>query len=516
MPLLARVFVAALAGIAAAASFEPIRWVYLLPFAVAALTVATLGTTLRRGFLVGTVFGTAFMLTLLPWLQVIGPDAWIALSLIEGLFYGLLGVGTVAVSRLPGWPLWTACLWVGVETLRGTIPFGGFPWGRLAYATVDTPVAPLFAYTGAAGVTFAVALVGTVLVWAGFRVRRAPARALGGIVATCLLVSVASAFPLHQPSPNEDRSSVTVAAVQGNVPGEGMDAFAERRVVLDNHVSATKALADRVDAGLTRQPDFVIWPENSTDIDPFADPTVHADIQEAVDAVGVPVLVGAMVDGPEPDEVLNQGIVWHPATGPGERYSKKHPVPFGEYIPFRDQLAKLFTRLDQIPRDMRPGTEPGLLEMNGTLIGDVICFEVAYDELVRDVVQGGAQLVVVQTNNATYMGTGQVEQQFAISRLRAIETGRSVVVAATNGVSGVIDPRGEVVERAPVRSQEVLVQTVLLPDGVPLGIRIGAWVEVLLSLTAAAAVVIGGVLGRRRRRRVSVHTPPVAAAAGKR
>ena len=154
--------------------------------------------------------------------------------------------------------------------------------------------------------------------------------------------------------------------------------------------------------------------------------------------------------------------------------------------------------------------------MNGTLIGDVICFEVAYDELVRDVVQGGAQLVVVQTNNATYMGTGQVEQQFAISRLRAIETGRSVVVAATNGVSGVIDPRGEVVERAPVRSQEVLVQTVLLPDGVPLGIRIGAWVEVLLSLTAAAAVVIGGVVGRRRRRRVSVDTPPVAAAAGKR
>jgi apolipoprotein N-acyltransferase len=516
MPLLARLAIGGLAGVAAAAAFEPIHWVYLLPLAVTALTIGCLGTTLRRGFLVGTVFGTAFMLVLLPWLQVIGPDAWIALSLVEGAFYGLVGLGTVAASRMPWWPLWAACLWVGAETLRGTIPFGGFPWGRLAYATVDTPVAPLFAYTGAAGVTLAVALVGTVLAWAVFRVRQGPARALAAVAGTCLLVSLASAFPLHEPSPDEDRGSVTVAAVQGNVPGEGMDAFAERRAVLENHVAATERLADRIAAGLVPRPDFVIWPENSTDIDPFADPTVYADIQEAVDAVGVPVLVGAMVDGPEPDEVLNQGIVWHPTTGPGERYSKTHPVPFGEYIPFRDQLAKLFTRLDQIPRDMRPGTEPGLLKMNGTLIGDVICFEVAYDELVRDVVQGGAQLVVVQTNNATYMGTGQVEQQFAISRLRAIESGRSVVVAATNGVSGIIDPRGEVVERAPVRSQEVLVRTLLLPDGVPLGVRMGALVEIVVSIAALVSASWGVVIGYRRRRRAAAQDQPVEATMGNR
>ena len=106
----------------------------------------------------------------------------------------------------------------------------------------------------------------------------------------------------------------------------------------------------------------------------------------------------------------------------------------------RAQLAKLFERLDQIPRDMVPGTEPGVLDLAGTTIGDVICFEVAYDGLVHEVVDGGAEMLVVQTNNATYMGTGQVEQQFAIARLRAIETSRYVVVVATNGVSGIIAP----------------------------------------------------------------------------
>jgi apolipoprotein N-acyltransferase len=206
-----------------------------------------------------------------------------------------------------------------------------------------------------------------------------------------------------------------------------------------------------------------------------------------------------MVGGEEPNEVFNQGIVWQPGSGPGRRYSKNHPVPFGEYIPFRDQLAKYFTRLDQIPRDMTAGTEPGLLEMNGVLIGDVICFEVAYDELVRDVVRGGAEVLVVQTNNATYMGTGQIEQQFAISRLRAIEANRFVVVAATNGVSGIVTPQGEVVERAAIRTQETLVRSVLLPGGLTAGIRFGWAIELLLALVAAASTVVGVVVGSRRR-----------------
>ncbi len=212
--------------------------------------------------------------------------------------------------------------------------------------------------------------------------------------------------------------------------------------------------------------------------------------------------------------MLNQGIVWSPATGPGERYSKSHPVPFGEYIPFRDQLAKLFTRLDQIPRDMRPGTEPGVLQMNGTTIGDVICFEVAYDGLLRDVVRGGADLVVVQTNNATYMGTGQIEQQFAISRLRAIETNRSVVVAATNGVSGIVNPQGEVVERAPTRTQDVLVRSVLLPGGTTTGVRFGGWVEWLLTLVAAVSVSCGIGVHYRRRRHAAAQERPVDSTVG--
>jgi apolipoprotein N-acyltransferase len=505
MPLPLRLVLAACAGAVVAAGFEPYGLALALPLGVAGLHLLLTGSA-RSGFLVGAAFGSAFMLLLLPWLQVIGHDAWVALSVVEGIFYGLLGLGGTLVRRLRWWPVWAAALWVGVEALRGSFPFGGFPWGRLAFATPDTPAVDLARYVGAAGTTFLVALLGTTLAWALPRLWHprpgvAPAARAGGPLAglagAVLLVVWASALPAPAPGPDEDPPVTRVAVVQGDVPGEGMDAFAERRVVLENHVEATHRLADRIRDGAP-EPDLVVWPENSTDIDPFSDPTVHADIQGAVDAVGVPVLVGAMVAGEDPTEVLNQGILWRPGTGPGPTYSKQHPVPFGEYIPMRDLVAPLVDRLDQIPRDMAAGDEPGLFEVAGQTVGDVICFEIAYDDVVRDVVAGGADFLVVQTNNATYMGTGQVEQQWEIARLRAVETGRHVVVSATNGVTGLVGPDGEVVARAPVREQVVLTESFPVFDAAAPGLAVGQVVATLLS-SAGGLGVLWAVLRSRRR-----------------
>ncbi len=469
-----RLLLALLSGLGVAASFEPLAWVWLLVPAVAGLSLAVHGLRGRRAFLTGLLFGAGFMGGLLPWISVIGRDAWVGITVLEAAFYGLLGVVLGRVSRLALWPLWTAACWVGVEVLRSWVPWGGFPWGRLAFATIDTPLATAMAWVGTAGTTFLVALLGATLAWLVRELVRPDARRTltAGLAALGVLVLAAAPALAGRAAADAD-GTVQVAAVQGNVPGEGMEAFAERRAVLNNHVEATLELGRDIDSGAVPKPDFVLWPENSTDIDPFEDASVYEDIQRAVNAVGVPVLVGAMVGGPGPIDVKNQSIVWSPGTGPGERYSKTHPVPFGEYIPMRKQLAQVFERLDQIPRDMVPGTEPGVLDLAGTTIGDTICFEVAYDGLVRAAVEDGAGMLVVPTNNATYMGTGQVEQQFAIARLRAVETGRTVVVVATNGVSGVVNPDGSVAQRPPVRSTQVMDTQVTLRSGITPGVRWG-------------------------------------------
>ncbi len=498
-----RLLLALVSGLAAGAVFEPFGWSYLAPLAVTGVTLAVVGLSLRRGFLVGLVFGLAFMGLLLPWLQVIHPLAWPALSALEAAFYGVGGLAAAAATRLRGWPVWVAAIWVGVELLRGSVPFGGFPWGRLGFAVVDTPALSSVAYVGVPGATFLVALIGATVAWLLLEGRRRPVRGAAVLTLVVALTVVAGGVPLPgAPGPTADPAMAQVAAVQGNVPGVGLDAFSERRAVLDNHVRATLDLADEIADGEAAQPDLVIWPENSSDIDPTRDATVEADVSRAARAVGVPLLMGAAVGDREVTGWNNRAILWSPQGEPEDYYDKRRPVPFGEYIPLRGLLAPLIPALDQIPTDMIPGERPGILEAGPVIAGVVMCFEVAYDAMFRDLVDGGANLVVVPTNNATYTGTGQVEQQFAMSRVRAVETGRFVVVASTNGVSGIIRADGSVQARAAEQETVVLDESVQLRSAVTPAMRLGGILELGLAGIALVSLLAGVVLGYRRRSRV--------------
>ena len=488
----ARIAGAAVSGALVALAFPPYDIWPLAPVGVALLTLICRGRRARDTAVLGLVHGLATFLPLVSWMTVIGPDAWVMLSLLEASFLALMSALLPSVLRVPGWPVWVAALWVAQEAARGRVPFGGLPWGRLAFAETAAPFTSYAAVGGAPLVTFATALAGALLAAAVLHIRTAQRSA-------ALLLLAAVAVPtsgLVVPTGAGEGKRVTVALVQGGVPGSGMDFEGEREQVLRNHVDATRRLAADVRSGVVAAPDLVIWPENASDIDPFTDPGARALIDGAVRDIGVPVLVGAVLDGPGADYVSNSGIVWDPTTGPGDRYVKRHPVPFGEYIPFRAQLSGIVERLEQIPRDFFAGDEPGNLTVGPAEVGDVICFEVAYDGLVRDVVAGGADVLVVQTNNATYNGTGQPQQQMAMSRLRAVEHGRSVLVAATSGISAIVDADGTVVKRAPERTARNLVADVTLHEGTTVADRLGGGPEWLLA--ALGLVTVG--LGVRRRR----------------
>jgi apolipoprotein N-acyltransferase len=294
---------------------------------------------------------------------------------------------------------------------------------------------------------------------------------------------------------------VRVAAVQGDVPEAGLDFNAQRRAVLDNHVRSTLALADAVRAGRAPAPDLVVWPENSSDIDPLRNPDAYHEIGRATDAVGVPVLVGAVLLGPG-DLVSNAAIVWgpsgSPSAGPGERYIKRHPVPFAEYIPYRSFFRIFSAKVDLVSRDFAAGTRVGVLQLGPARIGEVICFEVAYDDIVHDAVVGGADLLVVQTNNATFGYTDESVQQIAMSRLRAVEAGRAVVHISTVGVSGLVEPDGRVVAGSGLFTPAVLESTLPLRTGFTVATRLGVLPEV--ALAAAGALLVGLAVVRTRRR----------------
>lgn len=488
-----RLVAAIVAGVLLGLAFQPYNLPWLALLAIPVLLITLDGVSMRAGALIGSGFGIAYFAVLVPWLSVIGGDAAIALAILEGLFYGVFGAFATRLLRLRGWLLWLPTLWVATELAAASVPFGGFPWGRLAWAFADSWPGRYAALVGIPGVSFLVALAGT-LVFAAVA-RQQAIRLRIALAAAALAVAVLGiAVPL--PSDHEGRT-VTVAMVQGNVPGDGMDFLGEARTVTRNHLAATQQLAADVASGSKPKPELVIWPENSTDIDPFKDAETKTDIETAVRAVGVPILVGAVLEGPGPNERQTTGVVWDPATGPGKVYAKRHPVPFGEYIPFREQLLPYIKRLEMVGRQTAPGTEPGVLPIGGVTYGDVICFEIAYDDVVADVMRGGAQILVVQTNNATYGKTGQPEQQFAITRLRAIETGRTVLVASTNGISGVIHPNGSVEHKSAQSVRDVYVATVPVRDGDTLATVLGPWPQWILAGIGLLGVV-PALAGRRR------------------
>jgi apolipoprotein N-acyltransferase len=495
--VLVRVLLALGSGVLLSLAFEPVALPIVIPVAVAGFVLTARGLRLRSGWIPGLAFGIGFQYVLIFWMRAVGVDAWLALATAEAAFLAILGSLTAVLTRHRWWPLWVAAGWTAIEVWRSGWPFSGMPWGRLAFAVVDTPVERALPWIGGVGVSFVLALAGTLLAWVVVSAARERLVAVGALVA---LVAVAM-LPVALPWRSTPTSQVTVAAVQGDVPGPGDNILYDYRQVTQNHVDATVALAQRVDAGTAPRPDFVVWPENSTAVDPFRDAQTNAAIRSAVMAIKVPILVGAIVDG-GPQHVLNQGIVWDPVTGAGDRYTKRHPVPFGEYIPARSLFTRQFGRLAEIPRDMMSGTRSTPLEIAGVPVADSICFDVAYDDGIYAQVARGAQMLTVQTSNATFIHTDQIDQQFAITRLRAIETGRWLVVASTNGVSGVIAPDGRVVARAEPRTQKVLLEKVGLEDSVTPAVLLGPWPgRLMVALTLAGLLLTlgaGRVAYRRR------------------
>ncbi len=492
---LVRLGLSAAAGLGLYVAFPPVDLWWLAPPAVAVFLLVCRGVRPWRGALLGLVFGLALFLPLVEWTATIaGLGALVALALLQASFHALLGAALAVVTRVRLWPLWAAFLWVLQEALRARLPFGGFPWGRLAFSQGDSALTPLAALGGAPLVSFVVALLAGALAWGAATARTAPRAA--GLVAVGA-VAAATGVSALVPTP-VDGEPVRIAVVQGNVPRLGLGFNDQRAAVLDNHVTATRQLATDVREGRTPRPDLVLWPENASDLDPFTVPSAYDAIDAVVKEVGVPVLVGAVLQGPG-SMVSNAGIVWDPLTGPGERYVKRHPVPFGEYIPYRSLVRRITAKVDLVPRDFAAGKRAGVLQVGPTRLGDVICFEVAYDDLVRDVVTAGGRLVVVQTNNATFGRSGETVQQLAMGRLRAVEHGRTVVVAATSGISAVIAPDGRLVDSAPVFARAVLSVEVPTRADLTLATRLGALPELVLATLGA----LGVGLGVRARRRTS-------------
>lgn len=489
---------AAFGGVLLAAAYAPLNLWILAPVGLAIIIAIQWGSSVRLGFFTGLIFGFVSFFAQHFWLGVVGTDAHLILSVYLALWIAIIGAGSSYVSRrLP--PLLAifaiAGLWVTEEALRGRYPFGGYPWARVVFSQADSPLSH---WSTIAGVPFVTAVVVLIAAAIAMVLRKSSVR---NLTISLVVVALAGGVPLFISSSTNSNSQIVISVIQGGTPQIGMGAMDVRRAVLDNHVDETLILAEKVKSGEEPQPDLVLWPENSSDINPYLDDSAYQAITSAAQAIRVPILVGAVVDSFEnPEtEVYNMGILWDPITGPGETYIKNAPVPFGEFIPFRSVLTKFISRYDRVPRDFAHGKEPGIFTVNGVTLGDLICFEVAVDRVVNRVVSDGAGVLLVQTNNATYANSALPVQQLNIERIRAIEMGQSVVVAATTGISAAIDENGNVISQLTDGEVGSFTYTAPVSNNRTLGSFTGPWLELFIVVVTVFSLTLVAFSGRKHR-----------------
>lgn len=499
---------AALSGLLLYVSFPPrtLWWLALPAFAVFGWVLR--GRGWKAGFGLGYLFGLGFLLPLLVWTGVeVGPLPWVALVAIEAIFVALVGAGVAVASKLPGWPVWAAAVWIAGEAARARVPFDGFPWGKIAFGQADGVFLPLAAVGGTPVLGFAVVLCGfglyeavrLAVVWRRTGTVPRAVATVGLLSLAVPVVAAVAARPLV--SDKAEDGSVTVAAIQGNVPRAGLEFNAQRRAVLDNHARETERLAAQVKAGKVPRPDFVLWPENSSDVDPFANPDARAVIDAAAKSIGVPISVGGVVE--RDGKLYNEQILWDPAKGPVDTYDKRQIQPFGEYLPLRGLVGAINKNWTEMARqDFSRGTKPGVFTMDGAKVGLVTCYEAAFDWTVRSEVTDGAQLISVPSNNATFDRSEMTYQQLAMSRVRAVEHSRTVVVPVTSGVSAIIMPDGKITQKTGMFVADSLVQKVPLRSSQTPATQLGVLPEIALVLVAAGGLgwaVGAGLRGRRAR-----------------
>jgi apolipoprotein N-acyltransferase len=412
-------------------------------------------TLTKRKVLSTFLFALTLNAIVLHWSSTfVGSVPWLILAVGMSLFF--LPLALVSRWGIAAYPF----IYIVMEEVRNRFPFGGFGWVRLAYTQADAPFAKMAAVGGAAALSAIVVLLGLFLYSLS---QKKPSLLL-------LMPFLLLLIPVNTTTVGESR----VLMVQGNVPQLGLDFNSQAKAVFNNHLSLTrKSLVE--DSNV----DFVLWPENSVDVDPFR----YADVKEALDSIQVPLIIGAVAYKGE--KLLNTSILWGGELPP--IYIKQHLTPFGEYIPLRSLASKISPLTDRV-RDFEPGQASIFFTINKAVIAPVICFELLDDGILRQAAKG-SNILAVQTNSATFGMSAESAQQLSITRIRAIEHGRNIVSVSTTGYSAVIDHHGKILQKTSMYTAEVIRAQVGLIQGQTPRDKAGVWalVGVLIFLFLVSA-----------------------------
>jgi apolipoprotein N-acyltransferase len=323
-----------------------------------------------------------------------------------------------------------------LEEVRNRFPFGGFGWVRVAYTQADAPFSKMAAIGGTSALSALAVLTGLILYYGAKR--------------QFSVITFVPFLMLLLPVNVTVTGATNVLMIQGNVPQMGLDFNSRAKAVFNNHYQRTKT-----ELAKDSKVDFVLWPENSVDVDPFT----NNDVKLALDTIDKPLIIGAVLG--KGNKLLNTSILWGGDMPP--TYIKQHLTPFGEYMPLRSLASKISPYTDRVT-DFEPGQTQVLFKVKDAVIAPIICFELVDDRILHEAALT-SNVLAVQTNSATFGMSAESAQQLSITRIRAIEHGRNIVSVSTTGYSAVIDYQGKVLQKTSMGTADTIRAEVDLLQG---------------------------------------------------
>ena len=432
-------------GLVSSTAFEPLA---LWPSAFIGLAgwyFLLLRARLGTRVLISYLFGLSQLLVVQHWTGIyVGSLPWLILSFCQATLFIFPAYFVGKSKRYSQFAFATS--FVIVELLLRTIPFTGFGWTRLSFTQVDSPLFSLYKFGGVVLVAFFIAAISA-------------SRTL--FTGSILLILVAlSAFI---PNSVHSGSNVKIALIQGGVSNLGLDFNAKPTEVFNRHLSQTVKSINRNDVKL------IIWPENAVDVDINTSPGVASKITQISTDLNTPILIGGVTKAAV--GLRNQSILLNPTVQ--QIYTKRYLTPFGEYMPLRNIATKLSSYANNVT-DFVGGKEDHIFTANGLTFQTIICYELLNDTF-RDQISGN--FLAVQTNNATFGDTAQLDQELNIAKVRAIETGRYIPYVSTTGVTSFINNNGQIYSKLPKFTSATLIDNVTSVDGKTLTQIYGRYLE---------------------------------------
>jgi apolipoprotein N-acyltransferase len=449
---LVALLLSAFSGALLSAAFEPVGKWWVAPIALAAHMYAL--SISRKKVLSSFLFAVTLNLIVLHWSSTfVGSLPWVILAVGMSIFY--LPLALVSKWGMTAYPL----LYILLEELRNRFPFGGFGWVRVAYTQADSPFSKIAAIGGASALSALTLLIALILFFVTQR----------RISAITFLPFLLILIPVNLST----TGNATVLMIQGNVPTLGLDFNSRAKAVFNNHFEKTQE-------EIAKDPnvDFILWPENSVDVDPF----LNADVNASLNSIQQPLIIGAILN--KGSSIYNTSILWGGELP--DTYIKQHLTPFGEYIPLRS-LARIISPLVDEVEDFSPGDGGKTFSIGEIKVAPVICYELIDDDLLRQAA-ADSNILAVQTNSATFGMSAESAQQLSITRIRAIEHGRNIASVSTTGYSAIINSSGKVVEQTAMGSADSIRAEVGLIEGQTPRDAAGDWalIGVLVTLLLVA------------------------------